>query len=254
MNTLLDCAQAAAIAAGQHALRNRQRRQRDARLFEHDVKLELDRECQTVAEQVIRQRYPHHAFLGEEDTHHTSTDAEMRWIIDPIDGTVNFFHGLPIWCSSVAVQRRGQTLAGAVFAPQLDCCYTARVGRRARCNGRVIRVSETARLDQAMIATGIAKARELHAQSLQNFTKMTAKARKTRIMGSAALDICHVACGQIDAFYENGIFLWDIAAGALIVQQAGGMGEILHSGPGQRMTFMATNGKLHRAMRRLFDK
>ncbi len=250
LDALLDCAVAAARAGGTHALRHKRRQREVARRFAHDVKLVLDRECQTVAEGVIRRRFPRHGILGEEDRAATAP-AEIRWVIDPIDGTVNFFHGLPLWCCSVAVQVRGETVAGAVFAPELEDCYTARIGRRARCNGRPIAVSATARIRDAVIATGIAKDPDLRAGTQALFRTLCRHAQKVRIMGSAALDICHVARGQTDGFFESGVFLWDVAAGMLIVRQAGGRAEILKAGPRHRVDFLAGNGRIHAALRRL---
>lgn len=252
-DALLEGAVAAARAAGQHALRHRRRRGDVARRFAHDIKLVLDRECQAVAERVIRRRFPRHGILGEEDLR-ARPPADIRWIIDPIDGTVNYFHGLPLWCCSIAVQARGRTVAGAVFAPELEECYTARLDRPALCNGRPISVSSVARLKDALISTGIAKETEDGRQPCAMFQRLYGGSQKVRIMGSAALDICHVACGKTDGFYEEGIFLWDVAAGGLIVTQAGGRAEILAAGPGQRLTFLASNGRIHAALKKLAVK
>ncbi len=250
LDALLAGAVAAARAAGRHALRHRRRRREVALRFDHDVKLILDRECQAVAERVIRRRFPRHGILGEEDRR-ARPPADMRWIIDPIDGTVNFFHGLPLWCSSVAVQVRGRTVAGAVFAPEMEACYTARAGRPALCNGKPIAVSSVSRLSAAVIATGIAKEAERGPRSCAMFRKLCFHAQKMRIMGSAALDICQVASGNIDGFYEAGIYLWDMAAGGLIAEQAGGRSEILAARPGHRVTFLASNGRIHAAVKKV---
>jgi myo-inositol-1(or 4)-monophosphatase len=214
------------------------------------VKLILDRECQIVAEGVIRRRFPAHAILGEEDPNNQAM-AEIRWIIDPIDGTVNFFHGLPLWCSSVAVQVRGRTVAGAVFAPELEKCYAARIGRPAVCNGRPLAVTGTARLQDAVICTGIVKEADGRSRFFKHFRGLCEHSQKVRIMGSAALDICHVGAGKIDGFYETGIYLWDIAAGGLIVEQAGGRIEILKTAPGHRVDFLASNARIHAALKQL---
>lgn len=253
LDHLLDGAVSAARAAGRHALNHRHRRKEVAQRFAHDVKLVLDRECQIKAEQVIRRRFPGHGILGEEDVR-ARLPADIRWIIDPIDGTVNFFHGLPLWCSSVAVQVQGRTVAGAVYAPELDLCYLARTGRPSICDGQPISVSKTARLKDAIIATGIDKEADGGKRSLLQLQILYRHAQKTRIMGSAALDICHVAGGKTDGFFESGVYLWDVAAGALIVEQAGGQSEILTAGPGHRVAFLATNGRLHAALRKLLGK
>ena len=249
LDDLLECAIAAAKAASRHAVRQGHRRREIARRFTHDVKLVLDKECQTIAERLNRRRFPQHGILGEEDDQ-TRPPADIRWIIDPIDGTVNYFHGLPLWCSSVAVQIHGQTVAGAVAAPDLDVCYTARAGRPSLCNNRPISVSTTTRLKDAIIATGIDKEPANMKSSLHLFQMLSKRTQKMRIMGSAALDICHVACGKTDGFFESGVFLWDVAAGALIVEQAGGRSEILSMGSGNRVSFLATNGRIHAAVKR----
>ncbi|MBU4200945.1 MAG: inositol monophosphatase [Verrucomicrobia bacterium] len=250
LEALLDCALNAARAAGRHALDHRRRRREVAQRFAHDVKLILDKECQIKAERVIRRRFPGHGILGEEDDR-ARAPADIRWIIDPIDGTVNFFHGLPLWCSSVAIQVQGRTVAGAIFAPELDTCYLARTGQPSLCNDKPISVSKTARLQDAVIATGIDKEADGRKRSLKVFQILNKYSQKTRIMGSAALDICHVACGKTDGFFESGVFLWDVAAGALIVEQAGGQSEILTAGPGHQVAFLATNGRIHTALRKL---
>lgn len=252
LDAFLDCAMAAAQSAGRHALRHKRRQREVAHRFAHDVKLVLDRECQTVAEGVIQSRFPNHGILGEEDTQ-AGAPALIRWIIDPIDGTVNFSHGLPLWCSSIAVQVRGQTVAGAVFAPEFGDCYSARCGRPALCNGKPISVSATSHLKDAVISTGISKESDGSPKHYKLFRALSAHAQKVRIMGSAALDICHVACGKTDGFHESGIYLWDVAAGKLIVEQAGGKTEILKTGPGHSVNFMADNGRIHTALKKLVD-
>lgn len=251
--SLLTCAEAAARAAGEHALEQSTRRQKIFRSFAHDVKLKLDRECQDLVESVIKNRFPDHAILGEESEAgaHNSTMG-FTWIVDPIDGTVNYFHGLPWWCCSVAVQLNGQTLAGAVFAPVLKECFTATAHGPALRNGRQIRVSSTSRLGSALILTGDDKNRRKNDASFAVFAGLTAAAQKTRVLGAAALDLCRVACGEADAYFEGNIYVWDIAAGGLIVERAGGKTGHLPSATGlHQLRFMATNNKLYPSLRRL---
>jgi myo-inositol-1(or 4)-monophosphatase len=253
---LLDCAEAAARAAGAHALAHSGRRGQVVRAFAHDVKLRLDRECQDRVEAIIRRRFPNHAILGEESETPAGPDtqSETVWVVDPIDGTVNFFHGLPWWCCSVAVQHNGRTLAGAVVAPALGECFTARAHGPACRNGRPIRVSTTARPADALVLTGVDKRRSRAGDSFRMFAALAAATQKARVLGAAALDLCRVACGEADAYYEGGIYLWDVAAGGLIVERAGGRAEILPGAPGpDRLRFLATNGRLHAAFRRLLS-
>lgn len=247
---LLTCAETAARKAGAHALHQSRRRNEVIQLSAHDVKLKLDQECQAVAEHIIRARFPQHRILGEESGG-KQLDTGIVWVIDPIDGTVNYFHGLPLWCCSVAIRSDGKTVAGAVYAPVLDECYTARIGKPARCNGKRMAVSATRRIEQAIVATGLNKQGQDSSDSMAFFRRLSTKIQRLRIMGSAALDICHVACGKADGYFESGIYLWDIAAGSLIVEQAGGRSEILDRGNGHRISFMATNGHLHDSLKEL---
>ena len=168
LDALLACAEAAARAGGAHALKHAHRRHIIAKTFAHDIKLKLDRECQDVAERVIRKCFPGAVILGEENTVAPAA-ADLLWIIDPIDGTVNYFHGLPLWCCSVAVQVRGHAAAGAVYAPVLGECYTAHRERRATCNGKPLAVSSTRRLKEAVILTGLNKQNDLLSKSIALF-------------------------------------------------------------------------------------
>lgn len=218
----------------------------------HDVKLKLDVECQAIAERTILQAFPGHAILGEETAGDAApTHSPYVWIIDPIDGTVNFSHGLPFWCCSVAVQYQGRTVAGAVYGPALKELFTATVDGPARCNGRRLRVSETRRFDAAMVLTGLDQKLTRHMPRLGVFQAIAENARKARVMGAAALDICRVAAGQADGYFESGIYTWDVSAAGLVVERAGGKTESLAAMGPHRMMFMATNGRIHRTMKRL---
>ena len=250
---LQDGAVVAAQAAGNHAWVHGVRRTEVVRTFAHDVKLKLDQECQTVAERVIRSRFPTHHILGEESAAErapTPDAGAYEWVIDPIDGTVNFSHGLPFWCRSVAVRQGATVLAGAVYAPVLKELYTAVRGGPALCNGEPIHVSATRRLSAALVMTGLDKAPDPRLPSLAVFRALANAVQKTRVMGSAALDICRVASGQADGYFETGIYVWDISAAGLIVERAGGRTEILREFGGHRLAFLASNGALHTALRR----
>jgi len=181
----------------------------------------LDVECQRVAEEVIASEFPEHGILGEEDIRKGPVEG-YEWIIDPIDGTINYAHGFPYWCASVAVRHHKKILAGCVFAPESNAYYTAHVEDSAKLNGEPIRVTEIDRLDQAMVFTGISKHMdsnpELH---FKTFEALATHSRKLRINGSAALDLCHVAAGAGDGFFETSLYLWDYAAAGLIAEQAG---------------------------------
>ena len=245
---LLACAVEAAFAAGNHALANIHRRNEVAQRFDHDVKLLLDSECQKKAEEVIRSAFPAHPILGEEGGAFDAA-AETLWIIDPIDGTVNFMHGLPLWCSSVAVRAGGEIAAGAVYVPVMKECFTAALDRPAMCNGRPIQASTTDRLADAIVLTGLSKNIDENLHTLDVLKAVSMKVQKARIMGAAAVDICNVACGRADAYVEAGIYLWDIAAAGLIARQAGARTEVLEEFSDVRFRFLCTNGKIHDALR-----
>ncbi len=218
---LLDTAICAAEAAGKHALENKARRTETNETFEHDIKLVLDVECQKIAEEVIASEFPEHGILGEEDIHPNSATA-YEWIIDPIDGTMNYSHGFPYWCCSIAVRYHEKILAGCVYAPEFGDYYTAHIEEVAKLNGEPIRVSETDYLPESMIFTGLSKHMEsANEPHLEMFRMLALNTQKVRINGSAALDLCHVAAGSSDGFFETSIYLWDYAAAALIAEQAG---------------------------------
>lgn len=251
---LLECAVAAAQASGRHALENADRRQEVISATRHDIKLALDLECQRVAEEVVRSHFPAHAILGEENTGTASgaePDGTHLWIIDPIDGTVNFSHGLPFWCCSIAARRGADVVAATVYAPDLDELYTAAQGGRALCNERILGISGVKRLGDAMVMTGMDKGVDPRLPPFALSAAIAGSAQKARIMGCAALDMCRVALGQADAYFESGIYVWDAAAAGLIVKQAGGMAEVLKEQSEGRLMFLASNGYIHEELKRV---
>ncbi len=260
---LLQTAIHAAECGARHATNNYHRKSEALQTYAHDVKLELDVECQTIIEELIRSRHPDHACLGEEDAslhsdlaRATAASGEgYEWIIDPIDGTVNFSHGLPMWCCSVAVrEKNGPVRAGAVYAPMLDALYTATYEGPACKNDKVIHVSKCRHLAAAIIMTGMDKNLEPELAPLTYFRKISALSRKARIAGSAAVDLCWVAEGAADGYFEGSIYLWDIAAAGLIARRAGGTTEILktRSQPNQ-FSFLASNGTIHGELKQLIS-
>ena len=244
---LLDIAVEAARAAGDHALQNFDRRHEVFQRTPHDVKLQLDLECQARAAEVIRRHCPTHAFLGEEGGDYNE-NAEHLWIVDPIDGTVNFSHGLPMWCSAVAVRQAGQIVAGAVYAPRLNQLYTATSDGLALCNGQPLRVSAVSRLEEAIVFTGIFKDQPA---SLNIFRALSHSLQKTRILGSAALDLCLLAAGHSEGYFEARIFLWDIAAAGLIAERAGARVEVLERYDALACRMLASNGHIHAALKQV---
>ncbi len=222
----------------------------------HDVKLKLDLECQELIWALVRKHFPTHAILAEEsadkgqpadDPHH----SPYTWIIDPIDGTVNFTHGLPWWCCSVAVNYLGKMVAAAVYAPATDELFTAARDIPSCCNGQPITVSAVKTLKESMVLTGLDQKFTEKGQRLSRFLAISENVQKARVIGAAALDMCRVAAGQSDGYFEGGIYTWDVAAAGLIVELAGGRVEILAEPSPHRLIFMATNGHIHDELKTL---
>lgn len=248
---LLAVARHAAMSAGNHAFANLDRRHDANTVARHDVKHKLDVECEAIASSVIREAFPAHAILGEESATGDETPPDgVQWVIDPIDGTVNFFHGLPNWCCSIAARIGGRSVAGAVFAPELGLCFTATADGPAMCNGRELHVSDTRALDRSIVATGADKAED-PSRAFRFFNAIGAAVQRPRIFGSAALDLCFVAAGKIDGYFEHGIFIWDVAAASLVLERAGGRCEVLRRHGGHRLAFLGSNGLIHDALRAL---
>lgn len=256
----LKCAIAAARAAGGLMRKNLNATKKVNVRASHDIKLELDIRCQKLIEGLLAREFPDVAVLGEEgESSHTNPPA--RWVIDPIDGTVNYAYGIPHACVCIALQVRSRaksarvdegyaTVAGVVYDPFLDELWSAVAGDKARLNGKPIRVSARKALDDAIAAMGYGKNEETMGQALALFGKLSRSTRKMRNMGSAGLALGYVACGRYDAYVERGVSLWDIAAGGFIVEQAGG--EFWRERmPDGIYRMVASNGKLRRQIQSL---
>jgi len=260
----LATAVAAARKAGQLIRQNHRRVKTVNSETQHDIKLELDVRCQKLIEKIVLKALPESAILGEEDSS-GAANAELRWVIDPIDGTVNFSYGIPHVSVSIALQRRVhisakssaasevvyETIVGVVYDPFCDEMWTAIRGQAAKLNGIPIRVSQRNKLDNAIISMGFAKSKETVEKTLPYFVRVVPRVRKMRIMGSAALALVYVASGRFDAYVEGGISLWDIAAGGLILECAGG--EFWHEPNGKEFGYriLASNGLLRKPLERL---
>ena len=222
---------------------------------QHDIKLELDVRSQRLIERILRAEFPAAAIYGEEGCS-GDPKAAARWVVDPIDGTVNFAFGIPHACVSIALQTRDPkspgsdyvSVAAVVYDPFCDELWTAIRGQPARLNGKVIHVSRRAQLKECIVSTGFAKSRGSLERNLPYFNKLARRARKVRMMGVAALALTYVAMGRFDAYVETGIWLWDIAAGGLIVECAGG--EFWHQRVAGRSDYqmIASNGRLRKKL------
>jgi myo-inositol-1(or 4)-monophosphatase len=190
----------------------------------NDFVSEADRNAEKAVISAIQKHYPEHAILAEESGEQ-GDDSEYLWIIDPLDGTTNYLHGFPVFCVSVGVMHKGRLEHGAVYDPLRQELFTASRGQGAQLDGRKIRVSGRTSLERALLGTGFPfresnKALEPYLRMLVSAIKNTEGIRRA---GSAALDLCYVANGRLDAFWETGLSIWDLAAGALIVREAGGI-------------------------------
>jgi myo-inositol-1(or 4)-monophosphatase len=188
-----------------------------------DFVTQVDQAAEQAIIDIVRKAYPEHGFLAEESGA-SQQHSEYVWIIDPLDGTTNFIHGFPQYCVSIAIRHRGALAHGVVYDPNRNELFTASKGRGAFLNDRRIRVSKCTRLGEALVGTGFPfkeGARiDLYSKQLKNIMQSTAGVRRA---GAAALDLAYVACGRLDAFWELGLSPWDMAAGALLIQEAGGL-------------------------------
>lgn len=218
-----------------------------------DLVTETDREIERDFRALIADRFPGHAVLGEEysspDERHTV--PEYCWLFDPIDGTTNFAHGLPIFCSSLALEIDGQAAVAAVYDPNRRELFTAERGKGAWLNGAPITVSSASVLIDALLCTGFPYSVQQKPEELvELFAHFLGISRAVRRLGSAAIDLCYVAAGRFDGFWEMHLGPWDIAAGALIVQEAGGHVTCTDGSPfaSRRGNILASNGVLHQEM------
>lgn len=212
---------------------------------ETDLVTKVDKLCEARIREIIGRAHPDHVVLGEEGGQ--QGEGRYRWIVDPLDGTLNYAHGFPFYCSSVALEHDGELLVGAVYDSVRDELFTAVRGQGALLNGRPIAVSREAELKRAMLATGFAYQEALLHENLALFARVHPQVRAIRRPGAAALDLCYVACGRLDGFWELSLNPWDVAAGSLIVREAGGSITDLEGAPYRLEVpqLVASNGHLH---------
>lgn len=247
MHPLVNIAVSAARAAGNQIMRHLERVDtlQVTRKARNDFVSEVDRNAEREIISIIRKAYPQHAVLGEEFGQ--DGDNEVVWIIDPLDGTTNFLHRFPHFAVSIGIQVRGKLEHGVIYAPCTQDLYTASRGSGAQLNNRKIRVSGAKDMDSALIGTGVpirAKNLDAYLPMLRSVVETTAGVRRA---GSASLDLAYVAAGRLDAFWELGLKPWDIAAGLVLVQEAGGMISEIYGAadPLQTGNVLASTPKLH---------
>lgn len=222
-----------------------------------DLVTEVDRRSEEFLLGEIQRNYPDHRVIAEESGGLEGEDCCL-WYVDPLDGTVNYAHGVPIFTVSLAYQEGGEILLGVVYDPMHDECYSASKGTGAWLNGVPIHVSTTSELDQSLLVTGFPyDIRTNPANNLDHFARFSLTSQGVRRLGSAALDLCYVAAGRFDGFWEIRLNSWDVAAGALIVQEAGGIVTNLQGGPdflSAPQSIIAADPKVHSLIKEVLNK
>ena len=240
--TYLETAVSAAKEAGELLHKNFHQDKNVDEAQHHDIKLELDRKAQDLIFERISSQFPNHALYGEEGIG-GNQDSEYQWIVDPIDGTVNFFYGIPHFCVSIAMRKGEEILVGVIYDPMTNELWTAEKGGAVLLNNQPLAVSNRSKLEEAIVFIGCGKDEEAPKIGLERFRKASLRCRKMRMMGSAALGMAYTASGRLDAYVESRISLWDIAAGKLILEMAGGACELqAHPDNSEVYAIKASNG------------
>ena len=246
MSKELEAAVTAVKAAGE-VLRNDFGQHQEVKYKgEVDLVTRADKNAEQTIKEVLQETFPNYGMLAEEGGE-LKSEGNVRWIVDPLDGTTNYAHGLPLFCTSIALERGSEVVLGVVHDPMSNETYTAERGSGATLNGEPIGVSDTDEPIRALLATGFPYDRNEVPVALEIFGQFALRTQSMRRLGSAALDLCYVAVGRLDGYYERGVKAWDIAAGVLILREAGGKvtdysGHELDLESGE---VVASNGPLH---------
>ncbi len=221
--------------------------------FKGEINLvtEVDLLCEKRIIEIILERFPTHSFLLEEGGEKDGQESGYKWIVDPLDGTTNYAHGFPAYCTSIALEIDGTVMVGVVFDPTRNECFTAERGKGAFLNGEKISVTRRENLIECLLATGFAyDVRKAVVDNIDNFTNFLKNCRAVRRAGSAAIDLCYVAAGRLDGFWEMKLNPWDTAAGYLMVEEAGGKVTCFDGTPYSIYTpdILASNGLVHNRM------
>lgn len=218
---------------------------------ETNLVTEIDKQSEELIIKKIHQHFPSHDILGEESGAH-DTNSDYRWIIDPLDGTTNYTHGLPIFCVTIGVEHKGEIIAGVIYDPNRDELFTAEKGKGAYLNGKKIHVSSNDTLINSLLVTGFPyNVKENPGNVVEHFVHFLPVAQGIRRLGSAALDLAYIACGRLDGYWEVFLNPWDKAAGILLVREAGG--KVTTFNDDERDVIynpntLATNGLIHNDM------
>lgn len=255
MKDFLKLASGAARQAGKVLKEGLGKRRRIEYKGEINLVTVIDRRAEKVIVKLIRASYPEHAILAEEGEGKKGRTG-YKWIIDPLDGTTNYAHGYPCFCSSIALERDGEVILGVVYDPLRDELFSAEKGKGTYLNGKRISVSSTGKLIRSFLATGFNYDIKRDQRNLKHFRNFILRSQAVRRDGSAALDLCYLGAGRFDGFWELKLSPWDVAAGALIVEEAGGRVTDFR---GREFSIysreiLASNGRIHQAMVRVLQR
>lgn len=222
---------------------------------EYDLVTEADRASERLVVERLRSHFPSHSIVAEEGGGHQGS-SEFCWYVDPLDGTTNFAHGFPMYNVTLALEQSGQLIAGVIFDPERKEMFAAERGSGAYLNHRPIRVSKVARLEESLVATGFPSLKRHQNVNVHFYYQLAMITHGVRRAGSAALDLAYVASGRLDAFWEFGLKPWDMAAGILLVEEAGGKCSDMQGAPAalRGTNVLASNGALHEAIVRKFSE
>jgi myo-inositol-1(or 4)-monophosphatase len=222
---------------------------------EYDLVTAADRASETLIVKQLKERYPSHGIIAEEGGR-AEMRSEYRWYVDPLDGTTNFAHGFPMWNVTLALARNGEVIAGVIFDPAHEELFAAERGAGARLNGSRIQVSKAPSLDDALVSTGFPSRKRHQNVNIHFYYQLAMMTHGVRRGGSAAIDLAYTACGRLDAFWEFGLNPWDMAAGTLLIEEAGGQCSGMRDEPfdldGQYV--LGDNGRIHTELLQTFDE
>lgn len=223
---------------------------------EHDLVTEADRASERFIIERLRAHYPTHSIVAEESGGHAGESAEYCWYVDPLDGTTNFAHGFPMYNVTLALEKSGEVISGVIFDPEHNEMFACERGGGARLNGQPIHVSRAQHMEDSLVATGFPSRRRHQNVNVHFYYQLAMITHGVRRAGAAALDLAYVASGRLDAFWEFGLNPWDMAAGTLLVNEAGGRCSDMHGGPmslrGPHL--LADNGAIHEEILQIFGE
>jgi myo-inositol-1(or 4)-monophosphatase len=257
MKDAVEVAVTAALAAGKIQRERSQNIGKISAKGKFDLVTEVDYLCEQEVIRIIKKRYPDHEFLAEESGASSGPSSPSKWIIDPLDGTINYAHGFPCYCVSIGLEHEGELILGVVYNPNLDELFVAEKSKGATMNGDPIAVSTIAKLEDSLLVTGFTP-EVVHSDddNMGRFSNFMKASQAVRRPGSAAIDICYTAMGRFEGFWELKLNAWDVAAGIVIMQEAGGTVTKLDGNPLSvyDRQILASNGLVHQEMVEILAK